>query len=104
MDASLAQFTDLALQHPLDKEYWRELAISHQKQGNYRNAVIAWAFVALLAAEDPLPHLHAAECLLAQGEKDEAHKALKMALELSGHDQGLRNKILTLLTGESYAS
>ena len=102
MDSSILKFTDLALQHPLDKSYWYELATSHQKKGNYRNAVIAWAFVSLLSSEDPMPHFHAAECLLAQGEKEDALKALKLALELSGHNHVLRDKILTLMTGESH--
>jgi type III secretion system low calcium response chaperone LcrH/SycD len=72
-------FTRLALCDPFAQLYWRGLASSKQMEEKYEEALSAWSLVCLLCEQDPLPHFHAAECLLTRGEREEAVKALNCA-------------------------
>ncbi len=91
-------FTQLVLTDPYSEHYWRGLASSKQMAQDYLAAVHAWAMLALLKEKDPLPHFHAAECFLSLDEKEEALKALDAALELTGKNEHLREKINLLKT------
>lgn len=86
-------FTQLILTDPFTQEYWRGLASAKQMAREYQAAVHAWSLVALLKEEDPLPHFHAAECLLSLDEKEEALKALDAACLLAPGDEPLCEKI-----------
>lgn len=77
-------FTTLVLSNPLAPHYWQGLASSKQMAREYEAALHAWSLVALFQPEDPLPHKHAAECLKALGEEEEAEKALRAARSLMG--------------------
>ncbi len=77
-------FTTLVLANPLAPHYWQGLASSKQMAREYEAALHAWGLFALFQPEDPLPHLHAAECLKALGEEEEAEKALRAAGALTG--------------------
>jgi type III secretion system low calcium response chaperone LcrH/SycD len=85
-------FTQLVLTDPFSKEYWQGLAGSRQMSREYLAAVHAWGLAALLDEADPLPHFHAAECLLCMEEKEEALKALDAALACCD-DSSLQEKI-----------
>lgn len=90
-------FTKLVLCNPFEEKYWRGLASSQQMLKTYLDALHAWSQCALLAAEDPLPHFHAAECLFSLNEKQDAIKALRAAESLLSPDENvLRNKIMIL--------
>lgn len=90
-------FMQLVLSEPFDELSWRGLAAAEQMGERYREAVHAWGMAALLADCDPLPHFHAAECLLSLRERGEALQALNCAEKrLSGDDAEslqLRSKI-----------
>lgn len=90
-------FTQLVLTDPFSEHYWQGLASSRQMAREYLAAVHAWSLVALLKEKDPLPHFHAAECLLSLDDKEEALKALDAALEFCNDDR-LREKINLLKT------
>lgn len=75
-------FTKLVLSAPFNHGFWRGLASSEQMKQKYTAALHAWCMVALLNPKDPTPHVHAAECLLSQGEHLEANKALLAAEKL----------------------
>lgn len=90
-------FTKLVLANPFSCTYWRALASSKQMGREYEAALHAWALVALLAPEDPLPHFHAAECLFALGEREEAKRALLASSQLN-HDDALDARIEGLRT------
>lgn len=75
-------FSQLSTALPAQPEVWKGLAACNQLQQSYPEALMAWSVAALLNDRDPLPHFHAAECLFAQGEKEEAQKALRVALAL----------------------
>jgi type III secretion system low calcium response chaperone LcrH/SycD len=88
-------FTQLVLTNPFSEHYWQGLASSKQMAHNHLAALHAWSLVALLKEGDPLPHFHAAECFFSLEEKQEASKALNIALKLC-KDEGLRERIHTL--------
>lgn len=90
-------FTTLIFSDPYNGSYWKGLAATLQMKEMYAEAAQAWAMVALLNERDPLPHFHAAECLLAVGEKNEAKLALKCAMKrLTTKDKALKQHIKKL--------
>jgi type III secretion system low calcium response chaperone LcrH/SycD len=93
--AEAAQFfTQLVLEEPFQELYWRGLASAHQMEEKYQEALHAWGLVALLVDPDPLPHFHAAECLLSLDDRPQALKALQCAEERLTEEQAeLREKI-----------
>lgn len=90
-------FTQLVLTDPFSEHYWEGLAGAKQMAREYHAAMHAWGLVALLREGDPLPHFHAAECLLALDDKEEGLKALDAALSFS-KDDALCEKINLLKT------
>lgn len=89
-------FTRLALCDPFIALYWQGLASAKQMEEKYDEALSAWSLACLLGEGDPLPHFHAAECLLMRGEKEEAVKALNCAKKCAS-DQALLSKINLLV-------
>ena len=75
-------FTKLVLTEPYLQKNWRGLASCRQMLKEYDRATYAWAIVAFLEEEDPLPHFHAAECLFSLNNKEDGLKALYAALAL----------------------
>jgi type III secretion system low calcium response chaperone LcrH/SycD len=73
-------FSSLSTEMPAQPEIWQGLAACSQVQKYYPEALLSWGMAALLDEHDPLPHFHAAECLLAQGDKIEAQKAIRLAM------------------------
>ncbi len=90
-------FMQLVLNDPFSEHYWQGLASSKQMAKEYLAAVHAWAMVAMLREEDPLPHFHAAECLFSLDDKQEALKALENASSFC-KDEDLQAKIHLLKT------
>ncbi len=87
-------FSSLVLASPFEERYWRGLASAQQMQARYEEALRAWAMVALIVDNDPLPHFHAAECLTSLHDREEALKALTMAEGLLKEGEAeLRDKI-----------
>lgn len=89
-------FTQLILTDPFVEDYWRGLASAKQMAREYEAALHAWSLCALLKEEDPLPHFHAAECLLSLEEKEDALKALDAALDRCSDNESLKEKIALL--------
>jgi len=88
-------FMQLVLTDPFSEHYWLGFASCKQMAKEYEAALHAWSMVALLKEGDPMPHFHAAECLLALDEKHDALKALDAALDFC-RDEPLREKIHSL--------
>lgn len=88
-------FKQLVLADPFSAHYWHGLASSEQMAKSYPAAIQAWSMVCLLKEQDPLAHFHAAECMLALDQKEEALKALNAALDRCPNDL-LRQKIRSL--------
>lgn len=89
-------FTTLVLSDPFAPHYWQGLASSKQMARDYEAALRAWSLFALLKPEDFLAHFHAAECLLAMNETQEAEKALNTALMLNPALETKINKLKQL--------
>ncbi len=80
-------FERLLLYRPYEARFWRGLAASRQMATRTKEALCAWAALCLLSERAASDHFHAAECLLALGEKAEALKALHLAeKEMSSSD------------------
>ena len=90
-------FSSLVLANPYEERYWRGLASAKQMEEQYEEALRAWAMVALIVDNDPMPHFHAAECLTSLHDGEEALKALNMAEGLLKDDASeLKDKIQLL--------
>jgi type III secretion system low calcium response chaperone LcrH/SycD len=90
-------FTQLVLTDPFSEKVWRGLAAAKQMEGEHLASLHAWSMAALLNEADPLPHFHAAECLLSLHEKNDALKALALAKEKCCNNRALRDKIDLLI-------
>ncbi|MEJ5301204.1 MAG: SycD/LcrH family type III secretion system chaperone [Thermodesulforhabdaceae bacterium] len=77
-------FTWLGMMNPFVSKYWMGLGASLQMLKDFNNALNAYAVAAITSKpEDPVPHLHAGECYLGLGDKEEALKAFTMASDFS---------------------
>ena len=78
-DASkLFQF--LVLFDHLNPKYWLALGAVQQVAKDYKGAIASYGYASFLDLENPKPQLHAAECFLALGDKENAASAI-LALE-----------------------
>lgn len=94
---AISLFSQLVTEDPSEERFWRGLASARQMAGLYEEATYAWGFAAVLANNDPLPHFHAAECLITVGKNGDAKRALEMADERCGSDsEQLKQRIATL--------
>ncbi|MCI0382598.1 MAG: hypothetical protein L0207_06080 [Chlamydiae bacterium] len=75
-------FMRLVLADPLEKKYWKGFASSRQMEKKYEEATHGWACYSFLDPENPIAHIHAAECFLSLEENIEAKKALSCAENL----------------------
>ena len=89
-------FTQLVLQEPFEQSFWEGLAASRQMECKYEDALYAWSLVALLSEKDPIPHFHAAECLFALHDPEEAEKALRLAEKRAKNQASLFEEIKKL--------
>lgn len=89
-------FTHLILQDPFEVRFWKGLASSRQMAKEYTAALHAWAVLSLLYNQDPLPHFHAAECLISVGNEVDALKALQLAAKHCKETDPLFQKIKLL--------
>ena len=76
--AKLFQF--LVLFDHLNPKYWLALGAVQQVAKDYKSAISSYAYASFLDLENPKPQLHAAECFLALGDKENAASSL-LALE-----------------------
>lgn len=90
-------FNQLVVAKPLSNDYWKGLGSCLLMEKLYKEALTSWSMCALLDDKEPSSHFHAAECLYAIGETNEAIKALKCARERASLNESLLEKIETLL-------
>ncbi|MEI6241970.1 MAG: tetratricopeptide repeat protein [Chlamydiota bacterium] len=96
-ETSKRLFTELIAKDPMEKAYWIGLASTSQMQKEFSQSSYGWAIVQFLDPENPDPYLHAAECLLSLGQKEEAQKALKEGKQKASHNKDLLEKMENLL-------
>ena len=81
---ALNAFKFLTFYDHLEKRWWMGLGATRQMMEDFEGAVMAYSYTAMLNVEDPLPHLHAAECLLALEKYEEADSALSATVHWAG--------------------
>ncbi len=74
-------FKQLIFCDPFDERFWKGYGGALQMQQKYLEALHAWAALATLEIDDPMPHLHATECYLFLENKEDARKAFALAVE-----------------------
>jgi type III secretion system low calcium response chaperone LcrH/SycD len=87
-------FSILASLSPFEKKHWIGLGAAKHLQKDYKGALKAYSAAANIDDTDPVPHLHAAECYLALGDKSEALKVLEISEERALCGEGEDSKIL----------
>ncbi len=100
-------FKQLVLSKPLEHRHWFGLGSVLQIEKTYSEALVSWSMASLLNGEDPLPHFHAAECLLSLNQKEEAFKAFDSAevlIKNTGKQEELLGKIEYLKERWNHAS
>lgn len=75
-DEAADVFRVLCTRRPLEARFWFALGATLQEAGSYKDALHSWAMAALLKAEDPYPHFHAAESYFSLRMREDAAKAL----------------------------
>lgn len=92
-DRAAELFAYLSETYPAQPEIWKGLAACYQVKGDYPEALMAWSMAAILDKEDPVPHFHAAECLVAKCEIADAKKAIRIALSLPCTEEFLNQMV-----------
>ena len=77
---ALKLFQFLVLFDHLNKKYWMGLGAVQQVLKDFQGAIVSYGYSSFLDLKNPKPQFHAAECLLAMGDKGNAASAI-MALE-----------------------
>lgn len=83
----------------MSKKQWMGLAASQQMQGNFSQAIDAYATAALLDQKNPYIPFYAAECCFSLGDTEKGLLAVDAAEELSSNDDQftlLRQKLALL--------
>ena len=70
-------FNFLALFDHLNAKYWFGMGAVQQVKKDYKTAITSYSYCSFLDLENPKPQLHAAECYLALGDKENALSALE---------------------------
>ncbi|MCZ0944079.1 MAG: SycD/LcrH family type III secretion system chaperone [Gammaproteobacteria bacterium] len=73
-----------------EHRFWMGLAATYQMSEQYRKALVAFGMTTFLDATNPWPSIHACECYLALGERENARLALDGAegvCEATDHKQ-----------------
>lgn len=89
-------FTHLILHDPFEERFWKGLASSRQMKREYKAALHAWSVLCLIEKQPSAAQYHAAECLLSLGDREDALKALRLALRSIGEGDPLLEKITHL--------
>lgn len=90
-------FLFLVTLNPRIYDYWVGLGMSAQKCGDYETAVDAYEMAAIHEIESPVPYFYLAKCLFALHDRENALKALDLALEYAADSVDyldLRNQAL----------
>lgn len=98
--SAASAFSYLTMLNPYEYNYWMGLGISKQSDRLYEEAIISYTAAEAMNPDNPLPHLHLAQCFYALNVRDEAVKHLHQAIEVSGERpefQEVRLKASTIL-------
>lgn len=100
-------FSILTLYRPTCLKYLAGTALCHRMLQRYDAALGVYAFMAVLEPQQPQHHLSMAECLLLQGQAQQARDALSLVARFCaktpGHEPTAQRAqaIVTLLSGQT---
>jgi type III secretion system low calcium response chaperone LcrH/SycD len=75
-------FRRLVIARPYEPKFWKGLASCMQMNERYEDALLPWSILSIIDPISPVPHFHAAECLISLGELEKAKEALFAAEHL----------------------
>ena len=75
-----------------DEKSWIALGFCRERLNHLQEAIAAYMMAGMMAPENPIPPLRAAECLLRTRKLTLAESAAKTAIELTGDDPRLRQR------------
>ena len=77
-------FSYLTMLNPYDYNYWMGLGISKQSDRQYEEAIVSYTSATAMEPENPLPHLHLAQCFYALNVRESAVEHLNQAIQIAG--------------------
>lgn len=80
-----AAFSYLTMLNPYEYHYWMGLGISKQSDRLYEEAIVSYTAAEAMDPENPLPHLHLAQCFYALNVRELAVKHLESAINISAN-------------------
>lgn len=95
---SLEIFRRLCIARPYEPKFWFGLASSFQMMNKFEEALMPWTMLCLVDPNNPMPHFHAAECLISLKNFTRAKEALFTAEKLDS-DESFSGKIAALRAG-----
>ena len=91
-------FAFLVMNDPYERRFVKAYAHALQMARNYQDALTYYALASVMDLTDPVTPFHAAECLIALRQPDEARKALETVQALcTGSQQALKDRARALL-------
>jgi type III secretion system low calcium response chaperone LcrH/SycD len=98
--SAAAAFSYLTMLNPYEFTYWMGLGIVKQSDRLYEEAIVSYTAAEAMDPENPIPHLHLAQCFYALNLREEAAKHLQQAIDVAGERpeyQEARLKASTIL-------
>ena len=85
-DEALKLFKFLVLFDHLNAKFWFGLGAVQQVLKDYKSALASYGYCSFLDLHNPKPQLHAAECFIALGDRDNALSSLEALNEFCPQD------------------
>jgi len=79
-------FSYLTMLNPYEYTYWMGFAIAKQSDRAFEEAIVAYTMAEAIVPENPIPHLHLAQCYWAIQQRDKTVEHLKKAIEIAGNE------------------
>lgn len=84
LDGAIKTFSVLSMLNPKEYKYVLGIASCFHAKGEHELAGMYYIIASGLGDADPVPFLHAAECMLAKNDVESASNALRLTIELAG--------------------
>jgi type III secretion system low calcium response chaperone LcrH/SycD len=79
-----AAFSFLTMLNPYEFNFWMGLGMSKQSERFFEEAVVSYTAAEAMEPDNPVPHLHLAQCYHAMNLKDESVEQLQETIHLAG--------------------
>ncbi len=79
-----ALFSYLTVLNPYESNFWMGLGISKQSDRLYEEAIVSYTTAEAMNPENPIPHLHMAQCFYGLNLREQAVSHLQQAIQIAG--------------------